>query len=159
MYFTRVVRFYNTRGTFEQWIKEGKYALNGTRLFCHDFVDNQVRLQLFTRAYNLASSKKFVGEFWFGQVVKVMIQNHFQRFKLMNTIDFRVVSFALVFKPPQSRRKILSGFETSSKSGPDDSAASELPFSSARTENAIPAGTTEPVPEGSRWLSIWEISD
>ena len=30
-----VVRFYNGRGTAEQWIKEGKYALNWTRLSCH----------------------------------------------------------------------------------------------------------------------------
>jgi hypothetical protein len=29
-----VVRFYNGRGTAEQWIKEGKYALNWTRLSC-----------------------------------------------------------------------------------------------------------------------------
>ena len=28
-----VVHFYNGRGTAEQWIKEGKYALNWTRLF------------------------------------------------------------------------------------------------------------------------------
>ena len=27
-----IVRFYNGRGTAEQWIKEGKYALNWTRL-------------------------------------------------------------------------------------------------------------------------------
>jgi len=47
-----VVKFYNKRGTAEQWIKEGKYALNWTRLSCHDFVDNQVRLQLFALAYN-----------------------------------------------------------------------------------------------------------
>ena len=32
-----VVRFYNGRGTAEQWIKEGKYALNWTRLSCHRF--------------------------------------------------------------------------------------------------------------------------
>jgi len=50
-----VVAFYNQRGTAEQWIKEGKYALNWTRLSCHDFVDNQVRLQLFVLAYNLAN--------------------------------------------------------------------------------------------------------
>jgi len=49
------VKFYNKRGTAEQWIKEGKYALNWTRLFCHDFVDNQVRLQLFALAYNLGN--------------------------------------------------------------------------------------------------------
>ncbi len=39
-----VVRFYNGRGTAEQWVKEGKYALNWTRLSCHKFVANQVRL-------------------------------------------------------------------------------------------------------------------
>ena len=52
---SNVVKFYNKRGTAEQWIKEGKYALNWTRLSCHDFVDNQVRLQLFTLAYNLGN--------------------------------------------------------------------------------------------------------
>jgi len=45
-----VVKFYNKRGTAEQWIKEGKYALKWTRLSCHYFDDNQVRLQLFTEA-------------------------------------------------------------------------------------------------------------
>jgi len=50
-----VVKFYNKRGTAEQWIKEGKYALNWTRLSCHDFADNQVRLQLFALAYNLGN--------------------------------------------------------------------------------------------------------
>jgi len=50
-----VVSFYNKRGTAEQWIKEGKYAVNWTRLSCHDFVDNQVRLQLFALAYNLGN--------------------------------------------------------------------------------------------------------
>jgi hypothetical protein len=52
---SNVVKFYNKRGTAEQWIKEGKYALNWTRLSCHDFVDNQVRLQLFGLAYNLGN--------------------------------------------------------------------------------------------------------
>jgi len=52
---SNVVRFYNKQGTAEQWIKEGKYALNWTRLSCHDFVDNQVRLQLFALAYNLGN--------------------------------------------------------------------------------------------------------
>ena len=51
----RVVRFYNKRGTAEQWIKEGKYAVKWTRLSCHDFQDNAVRLQLFALAYNLAN--------------------------------------------------------------------------------------------------------
>ena len=37
------------------WIKEGKYVLKWTRLSCHDFVDNQVRLQLFALAYNLGN--------------------------------------------------------------------------------------------------------
>ena len=51
----QVVRFYNQRGTAEQWIKEGKNAVNWTRLSCHDFADNQVRLQLFVLAYNLGN--------------------------------------------------------------------------------------------------------
>ena len=51
----RVVQFYNHRGTAEQWIKEGKNAVKWTRLSCHDFVDNQVRLQLFVLAYNLGN--------------------------------------------------------------------------------------------------------
>jgi hypothetical protein len=50
-----VTFFYNQRGTAEQCIKEGKVALNWTRLSCHDFVDNQVRLQLFALAYNLSN--------------------------------------------------------------------------------------------------------
>jgi hypothetical protein len=50
-----VVRFYNGRGTAEQWIKEGKYALNWTRLSCKRFVSNQVRLALFVLAYNLGN--------------------------------------------------------------------------------------------------------
>ncbi|GAF83778.1 unnamed protein product [marine sediment metagenome] len=51
----RVVRFYNQRGTAEQWIKEGKNAVKWTKLSCYDFVDNQVRLQLFALAYNLGN--------------------------------------------------------------------------------------------------------
>ncbi len=50
-----VVRFFNGRGTAEQWIKEGKYALNWTRLSCHRFVANRVRLSLFVLAYNLGN--------------------------------------------------------------------------------------------------------
>ena len=50
-----VVTFYNGRGTAEQSIREGKGALNWTRLSCHDFDDNQVRLQLFVLAYNLGN--------------------------------------------------------------------------------------------------------
>ncbi len=51
----RVVKFYNGRGTAKQWIKEGKNAVTWTRLSCHDFKDNQVRLQLFVLAYNLGN--------------------------------------------------------------------------------------------------------
>jgi hypothetical protein len=40
-----VVRFYNKRGTAEQWIKEGKQATHWTRLSCHRFRANEVRLQ------------------------------------------------------------------------------------------------------------------
>ncbi len=50
-----VVHFYNGRGTAEQWIKEGTYALNWTRLSWHRFVANQVRLALFILAYNLGN--------------------------------------------------------------------------------------------------------
>jgi hypothetical protein len=46
---------YNRRGTAEQWIKEGKYALQWSRLSCHRFDANQVRLQLFILAYNLGN--------------------------------------------------------------------------------------------------------
>ena len=48
-----VVHFYNGRGTGEQWLKEGKCALNWTRLSCHRFVANQVRLAQFILVYNL----------------------------------------------------------------------------------------------------------
>jgi hypothetical protein len=51
----KVVKFYNGRGTAEQWIKEGKYAVKWTRLSCRNFKDNQVRLQLFALAYNLGN--------------------------------------------------------------------------------------------------------
>ena len=47
------MKFYNGRGTAEQWIKEGKNAVKWTRLSCHELVDNQVRPQLFALAYNL----------------------------------------------------------------------------------------------------------
>jgi hypothetical protein len=50
-----IIQFYNGRGTAEQWIKEGKYALNWTRLSRHKFVANQVRLWLFVLAYNLGN--------------------------------------------------------------------------------------------------------
>ncbi len=51
----RVFEFYNRRGTAEQYIKEGKYALKWTRLSCKSFKANEVRLQLHALAYNLAN--------------------------------------------------------------------------------------------------------
>jgi Transposase DDE domain group 1 len=51
----RVVKFYNGRGTAEQHIKAGKNALRWTRLSCHAFRHNAVRLQLHALAYNLAN--------------------------------------------------------------------------------------------------------
>ena len=49
------VRFYNKRGTAEQWIKEGKQAVKMTRLSCHRFRSNKVRLWLSILAYNLGN--------------------------------------------------------------------------------------------------------
>src|SRR6202521_2582159 len=48
-----VVRFYNKRGTAEQWIKEGKQAVKMTRLSCHRFRANEVRLWLSVLAYKI----------------------------------------------------------------------------------------------------------
>jgi len=49
-----VVHFYQ-RGTAEQWIKEGKAATHWTRLSCHRFRANEVRLLLGVIAYNLGN--------------------------------------------------------------------------------------------------------
>jgi len=54
-YSQNVVKFYNGRGTAEQWIKEGKNAVKWTKLSCRTFKDNQARLQLFALAYNLGN--------------------------------------------------------------------------------------------------------
>ena len=51
----RVSKFYNGPGTAEQHIKEGKNAIRWTRLSCHAFRHNALRLQLFALAYNLAN--------------------------------------------------------------------------------------------------------
>jgi Transposase DDE domain group 1 len=51
----RVVAFYNQRGTAEQWIREGKNAVQWTRLSCRSMRANAVRLQLHALAYNLAN--------------------------------------------------------------------------------------------------------
>jgi hypothetical protein len=53
-----VVRFYNKRGTAEvaaATIKEGKQAVKMTRLSCHRFRSNEVRLWLSVIAYNLGN--------------------------------------------------------------------------------------------------------
>lgn len=50
-----LVRFYNKRGTAEQWIKEGKQAAKMTRLSCHRFHATEVRLWLRFIAYNLGN--------------------------------------------------------------------------------------------------------
>src|SRR5215831_16877520 len=49
------IAFYNKRGICEQWIKEGKAAINWTRLSCRTFAANAVRLQLYALAYNLGN--------------------------------------------------------------------------------------------------------
>ena len=51
----KVVKFYNKRGTAEQWIKEGKNAVRWTKLSCRRFVANEARLLLFGLAYNLGN--------------------------------------------------------------------------------------------------------
>jgi hypothetical protein len=50
-----VMRFYNKRGTVEQWIKEGKQAVKMTRLSCHRFRCNEAWLWLRVMAYNLGN--------------------------------------------------------------------------------------------------------
>jgi len=50
-----IVHFYNQRGTAEQWIKEGKEATHWTRLSCHRFRANEVRLLLGVIACNLGN--------------------------------------------------------------------------------------------------------
>ena len=47
-----IIRFYNQRGTAEQHIKEGKQAINWTRLSCKGMAQNEVRLQLHALACN-----------------------------------------------------------------------------------------------------------
>ena len=63
-----VVRFYNKRGTTEQWIREGKQAVKMTRLSCDRFRSNEVRLWLSVIAYNL-------GNLWRGLVLPNRIDN------------------------------------------------------------------------------------
>jgi hypothetical protein len=63
-----VVRFYNKRGTAEQWIKEGKQVVKMTRLSCHRFRSNEVWLWLSLIAYNL-------GNLWRRLVLPKKIEN------------------------------------------------------------------------------------
>ena len=56
-----VVRFYNKRGTAEQWIKESKQAVKMTRLSCHRFRSNEVRLRLSVSAHNLGNLWRRLG--------------------------------------------------------------------------------------------------
>ena len=63
-----VVRFYNERGTAEQWIKEGKTATHWTRLSCHRLRANEVRLLLSVIAYNLGNLLRWL-------VVPVAVQD------------------------------------------------------------------------------------
>ena len=62
------MQVYNKRGTAEQWIKEGKQAVKITRLSCHRFRSNEVRLWLGLIAYNL-------GNLWRRLVLPRKIEN------------------------------------------------------------------------------------
>ena len=55
------IRVYNKRGTAQQWIKEGKQAAHWTRLSCHRFRANEVRLQLSVLAYTLGNLWRTTG--------------------------------------------------------------------------------------------------
>ncbi len=67
-----VVRFYNQRGTAEQWITEGKEATHRTRLACHRLRANEVRLLLGVIAYNLGNLLRPL-------VLPVSMGGHFHR--------------------------------------------------------------------------------
>jgi len=72
-----VVRFYNKRGTAEQWIKEGKNAIKWTRLSCRSFAANAVRLQLHALAYNLGNSLieavNVLGSLFYGVILGIFL--------------------------------------------------------------------------------------
>jgi Transposase DDE domain group 1 len=63
-----VVGFYNKRGTAEQWIKEGNQAVKMTRVSCHRFRSNEMRLWLSLIAYDL-------GNLWRRLVLPKKIEN------------------------------------------------------------------------------------
>ncbi len=50
-----VVPFYDQGRAAEQWIKEGKQAVKVTRLSCHRFRSNELRLWLRVIPYNLGN--------------------------------------------------------------------------------------------------------
>jgi hypothetical protein len=66
--FPRVGFIVTNLGTAEQWIKEGKQAVKMTRLSCHHFRSNEVRLWLSVLAYNL-------GNLWRRLVLPKRIEN------------------------------------------------------------------------------------
>jgi hypothetical protein len=55
----------------EQWIKEGKQAVAMTRLSCHRFRANQVRLWLSVIAYNLGNLWRRLARLFGGMLGKV----------------------------------------------------------------------------------------
>ena len=56
-----VVRFCNTRGTAEQWIKVGKEAVKMRQLSCRRFRANEVWVWLSVIAYNLGTLWRRLG--------------------------------------------------------------------------------------------------
>ena len=86
-----VVHFYHGRGTTEQWIKEGKYALHWTRLSCKRFVSNQVRLGLFVLAYNLGWGYPFNRSYHMFSAWRILA--------LASTTRARLASFKPGFEP------------------------------------------------------------
>ncbi len=70
----RVTRFYDGRGTAEQYIKEGKNAIDWTRLSCHGFRNNEARLQLHAVAYNLGN---FLGTLALPRGRGTLVTDHF----------------------------------------------------------------------------------
>ena len=72
-------RFYNKRGTAEQWIKN-KQAMKMTLLSCHRFPLNEVRLWLSLMTYNL-------GNLWRRLVLPKRIDNSFAFWPLCEIQD------------------------------------------------------------------------
>ncbi len=51
----RATKLYQGQGAAEQYIEEARNAIDRTRLSCHSFRNNAVRLQLHALAYNLGN--------------------------------------------------------------------------------------------------------